>query len=57
MYVSKTLMIGRCWRCGKKLFKYDDYYVCPKCHAMYCPTCAKKTFYKCPVDGTPLEAK
>lgn len=57
MYIPKTLMIGRCWRCGKKIFKFDDYYVCPKCGALYCPTCYRKTFGKCPCDQTPLEAR
>ncbi len=55
MYVPKSLMIGRCWRCGKKIFRYDDYYVCPKCGALYCTICGRKVFVKCPCDGTNLE--
>ncbi len=57
MYVPKTLMIGRCWRCGKRIYRFDEYYRCPKCGALYCPTCYKKTFGKCPADQTPLEMR
>ncbi len=53
--IPKTLVIGRCWRCGRKLRMYDDYYVCPKCGALYCVTCAeRKLFLKCAADGTQL---
>jgi len=30
---------------------------CPKCGALYCPTCYRKTFGKCPCDQTPLEPR
>ena len=57
VYVPRTLMLGRCWRCGKRVFRYDDYFTCPKCNSMYCSTCARKTFGKCPADNTELEAR
>ncbi|MFP3045232.1 MAG: hypothetical protein RXO22_07015 [Thermocladium sp.] len=53
-YVPKTLMLGRCWRCGKRIYKADDYYTCSKCGTMYCPTCAKKMRGKCAIDGAEL---
>jgi len=54
-YVPKSLMIGRCVRCGKKLYKGDLMYRCPKCDVIYCPTCNKKIFGKCAICLTPLE--
>ncbi len=53
-YVPKTLVIGRCVRCGKKLYRGDEYYFCSHCEVALCPTCAKKTFGKCPICGRPL---
>ena len=57
VYVPKTLMLGRCWRCGKRIYRFDDYYVCGRCGSLYCTTCARKTFGKCPADQNQLEAR
>ncbi len=54
-YVPHTLKIGRCWRCGKWIHKDDTYYKCPKCNALYCEICYRKTFGKCPACGAPLQ--
>jgi endogenous inhibitor of DNA gyrase (YacG/DUF329 family) len=56
-YPPKTLVLGRCVRCGKKLYRGDEYYYCPHCDIPLCPICAKKTFGKCPVCGRQLARK
>lgn len=48
-YMPKVLMIGRCVRCGKRLYRGDLYYKCPDCDMNYCPTCHKKTFGRCAI--------
>ena len=54
-YVPKMLMVARCRRCGKRLYKGDLYYKCPHCkNAYFCPTCYSKTFGKCPICGIEL---
>ncbi|PLJ77621.1 hypothetical protein [Infirmifilum sp. SLHALR2] len=53
-YVPKTLVLGRCVRCGKKIYRGDEYFFCEKCGVSYCPTCARKTFGKCQICGQPL---
>ncbi len=56
-YVPKTLVIGRCVRCGKKLYRGDEVYYCPSCEVYYCSTCAKKIFYKCAICGKDLQRR
>jgi len=56
-YVPKTLVIGRCVRCGKKLYRGDEVYHCPSCEVYYCSTCAKKIFYKCAICGKDLQRR
>jgi len=53
-YIPKTLVIGRCTRCGKKIYKGDTAYKCPNCGILICPTCYKKVFGKCPICQTEL---
>ena len=48
-YVPKRLMIARCWRCGKPIYKGDDAYYCEKDKIYICPTCYKKLHGKCPI--------
>lgn len=48
-YIPKSLVVGRCVRCGKKLYRSDVIYKCPKCDVIYCPTCSRKTFNKCQI--------
>jgi len=54
-HVPKYLMIGRCVRCGKRLYKGDDMYRCQRCDVLYCPICYKKTQGKCQICLSPLE--
>ena len=54
-YVPKVLMIGRCVRCGKRLYRGDVMYKCPKCDVLYCPICYRKTFGKCAICQADLE--
>jgi len=42
------VLLGRCIRCGKKLFVYDDVYVCNKKH-IFCNICSSKLHMKCPI--------
>ncbi len=53
-YVPKLLLVGRCVRCGKKLYKGDEMYQCPKCNVLYCPICYRKTQRRCPICLTEL---
>ena len=46
-YVPKPLVLGRCVRCGKKLYRGDVYYYCPECDVYYCDICTRKLFNKC----------
>lgn len=36
VYPPKTLMVGRCSRCGKRLYLYEDRYVCKKMGYVFC---------------------
>jgi len=55
VYIPKTLMIGRCGVCGRRIHAYDDYYRCLSHRIMLCEICARKYQYKCPVGLEPLE--
>jgi len=54
-YVPKTLMVGKCVRCGKKIYKGERRFLCSKCNVYICPLCHKKVHEKCPICGTRLE--
>jgi len=54
-YVPKTLMVGRCHRCGKRLYAMDTRYVCRKRGLVLCETCARKLQFRCPPDYSPME--
>lgn len=54
VYVPKTLVVGRCVRCGKRIYKGDVAYKCPRCDVIYCPQCREKTHGKCPICLTEL---
>jgi hypothetical protein len=55
VHPPKTLLIGRCSRCGRRLYLYDDKYWCKRHNYVFCEACAKKLQYKCPDAVTPLE--
>jgi hypothetical protein len=55
VYPPKTLMIGRCSRCGKRIYMFEDRYLCKKQGYVFCEVCAKKLQYRCPDGYTPLE--
>ncbi len=55
-YVPKPLVVGRCIRCGKKLYKNDRIFKCSDCDVIYCEICNRKLFGKCGVCGKPLES-
>ncbi len=55
VYPVKTLMIGRCSRCGRRLYLYEDRYLCKKTGHLFCDVCARKLQYKCPDGVDPLE--
>ncbi len=54
-YVPKMLLVGRCVRCGKRVFKGERRYKCPKCGVYTCPLCYRKVQGRCPVCGMRLE--
>lgn len=54
-YVPKVLVLGRCVRCGKKLYKSDITYYCPECGVFYCEICRAKLFDKCGICREKLE--
>jgi len=49
VHVPKLLMVGRCVRCGKRLYRGDEMYRCPKCDVLYCPICYKKLHGRCEI--------
>jgi len=53
-YVPKRLFIGRCRRCGKPIYKGDDYLACNRCSIIICLTCNQKLRDRCPACGGPL---
>ncbi|AKT34622.1 hypothetical protein PYWP30_00987 [Pyrobaculum sp. WP30] len=55
VYPPKTLTVGRCSRCGRRLYMYEDRYICKKMNYVFCDVCARKLQYKCPDGVTPLE--
>jgi len=55
VHVPKLLMIGRCVRCGKRLYRGDEVYRCAKCDILYCPICYKKLHGRCQICLTQLE--
>ncbi|MCC6049597.1 MAG: hypothetical protein LM580_02755 [Thermofilum sp.] len=55
VHVPKLLMVGRCVRCGKRLYRGDEMYRCPKCDVLYCPICYKKLHGRCQICLTQLE--
>ncbi len=54
-YIPRTLVIGRCIRCGKKIYRGDEMYRCANCGVYYCPICRRKIFDKCAICQTELE--
>lgn len=54
VFPPKTLTVGRCSRCGKRLYIYEDRYICKKGY-VFCDVCARKLQYKCPDGVTLLE--
>ncbi|KUO86354.1 MAG: hypothetical protein RXQ74_00480 [Caldivirga sp.] len=56
--IPRTLVIGRCRRCGARLRMYDDYYMCPRCGSLFCVICGEKKLRgRCPFDGSQLIKK
>ncbi len=55
VHVPRTLMIGRCVRCGKRVFRGERRFRCPRCGVYVCPLCHKKTQGKCPVCSSKLQ--
>lgn len=53
-YFPKKLFVARCRRCGKPLYKGDEFFKCNRCNLYICPTCNKKLRNKCPVCQGPL---
>jgi hypothetical protein len=51
--VFMTILVGRCIRCGKKVFVSDDFYVCGKKH-IFCGICSVKLHMKCPICSSSL---
>ena len=54
-YVAKTLMIGRCRRCGKRVYKGDDYLFCENCKLILCIECNKEARGICPACQSELK--
>ena len=55
VYPPKTLVVGRCSRCGKRLYAFDYNYLFKNMGYVFCDVCAIKLQYKCPDAVTPLE--
>ncbi len=56
-YVPKPLVVGRCVRCGKKLYRSDIIYYCPHCEVLYCEICYRKLFGKCGICQKEVEMR
>ncbi len=54
VYPPKNLVVGRCTRCGRRLYAFEDRYICKKGY-VFCDVCARKLQYRCPDGVTPLE--
>ncbi|MEM3615667.1 MAG: hypothetical protein QXX09_03355 [Candidatus Methanomethylicia archaeon] len=48
------VLIGRCVRCGKRLTRIDNVYMCTANKHLYCDICGRKVFMKCPIDSSEL---
>lgn len=49
-----AFMVGRCLRCGKKLYKDSEAYICESCRILICDICNKKVRSVCPICRKPL---